>query len=77
MSDRVRSAVLVVGHGSRREEANEDVREAARRIRALGRFELVQAVFLEIRELNISEGFAQHVQWGSRYLTVHLYFLVQ
>lgn len=69
------TGILVVGHGSRREEANEDVREASRRIAKLGGFPLVQAAFLEIREPNISEGFAELVRQGARHIVVHPYFL--
>lgn len=69
------SGILVVGHGSRREEANEDVREAARRIGTRGGFPLVQAAFLEIREPNIDQGFAELVRQGARHITVHPYFL--
>ena len=45
------TGVLVVGHGSRRREANDDVREAARRITEHGDFLLVEAAFLEIEHL--------------------------
>ena len=75
MSEEARRAVLVVGHGSRREEANEDVREAARRIGVRGGFPLIGAAFLEIAHPNISEGFAQLVQQGARHIIVHPYFL--
>ena len=75
MREAARRAVLVVGHGSRREEANEDVREAARRIGVRGGFPLIGAAFLEITHPNISEGFAQLVQQGARHITVHPYFL--
>ncbi len=75
MRDEVKSGVLVVGHGSRRQEANEDVREAARRIAERGGFPLVEAAFLEIEHPNIDEGFAQLVQRGAREITVHPYFL--
>lgn len=68
-------AVLVVGHGSRREEANEDVREAARRIGERGGFGLIAAAFLEIAHPNIGEAFAQLVAQGARHITVHPYFL--
>ena len=47
----------MVGHGSRREEANEDVRQAALQIRTHGRFPLVVAAFLEIAQPTIAEGF--------------------
>ena len=67
--------VLVVGHGSRRHEANEDVREATRRIGERGRFDLIEAAFLEIEHPNISEGFARLVERRANEITVHPYFL--
>ena len=75
MRDEIESGVLVVGHGSRRVEANEDVREAARRIAKRGGFRLVEPAFLEIEHPNISEGFARLVHQGAREITVHPYFL--
>ena len=75
MKDEVQRGVLVVGHGSRRAEANEDVREAARRIGERGGFVLVEPAFLEIEHPNIAEGFARLVQRGARDITVHPYFL--
>jgi len=68
-------AVLVVGHGSRREEANEDVRQAARLIGERGGFSFVMAAFLEIAAPNIDEGFAQLVELGASHVIVHPYFL--
>lgn len=75
MNDLGQHGVLVVGHGSRRAEANEDVREAALRIGKLGGFELVEPAFLEIEHPSISEGFARLVQRGARDIMVHPYFL--
>ena len=75
MSARNIEAVLVVGHGSRREEANQDVRQAAQQIRAHGRFPLVVAAFLEIAQPTIAEGFAQLVERGAKHIVVHPYFL--
>ena len=75
MREEVKGGVLVIGHGSHRQEANEDVREAARRIAERCRFDLVEAAFLEIEHPNISEGFARLVQRGAREVTVHPYFL--
>src|SRR6266567_6954121 len=71
----VNRGVLVVGHGSRRQEANEDVREAARRIGVRGRFALIEAAFLEIEHPNIREGFARLVERGASEITFHPYFL--
>ena len=75
MSERVPRGVLVVGHGSRREEANLDVLEAARRIGGRGGFDLVEAAFLEIAHPDIAEGFARLVGRGARHVVVHPYFL--
>lgn len=75
MREGVLSAVLVVGHGSRREEANRDVREVARRIGVRGDYPLIEAAFLEIAHPDISEGFARLVEQGARHITVHPYFL--
>jgi uroporphyrin-III C-methyltransferase len=75
MKNQVKTGVLIVGHGSRRAEANEDVREAALRIGKRGDFELVEPAFLEIEHPDISEGFTRLVQQGARDVTVHPYFL--
>lgn len=69
------SGVLVVGHGSRRAEANRDVREAARKISERGGFSLVEAAFLEIEHPNIAAGFKRLVERGACNVTVHPYFL--
>lgn len=70
-----RQGVLVVGHGSRREEANEDVRHAARQIGARGGFALVEAAFLEIVRPTIDEAFTRCVESGATHIIVHPYFL--
>jgi len=75
MNDRGQRGVLVVGHGSRRAEANDDVRAVTRAIGECGGFGLVEPAFLEIEHPNISEGFARLVQRGARDITVHPYFL--
>lgn len=67
--------VLVVGHGSHRREANDDVRDAAQAIAQRGDFGLVEPAFLEIEHPNISEGFARLVERGAREIVVHPYFL--
>jgi uroporphyrin-III C-methyltransferase len=67
--------VLVVGHGSRRAEANEDVLNAARLIGGRGGFDLIEAAFLEIARPTIEESFTRLVERGARAITVHPYFL--
>jgi uroporphyrin-III C-methyltransferase len=75
MNTNTGSGVLVVGHGSRRTEANCDVREAARKIGELGGFPLVETAFLEIEDPNVAIGFQRLVERGARKVTVHPYFL--
>lgn len=75
MRDEGKLGILVVGHGSSREEANRDVREAARRIGERGGFTLVEAAFLEIEHPSIAEGFKRLVERGARNVMVHPYFL--
>ncbi|MFN2532200.1 MAG: uroporphyrinogen-III C-methyltransferase [Pyrinomonadaceae bacterium] len=75
MKEKVRSGVMVVGHGSRRPEANEDVRLVAHLISQRGGYELVEAAFLEIEAPNVSEGFTRLVKRGACSVTVHPYFL--
>lgn len=72
---RVKQGILVVGHGSRRPEANDDVRNAAQKIRERGNFELVEAAFLEIQMPDIAAGFAKLVAEGAQHIIVHPYFL--
>ena len=71
----MRTGVLVVGHGSRRREANDDVRDAAQAIARCGGFALVEPAFLEIEHPNISEGFTRLVERGAKEIVVHPYFL--
>ena len=75
MKDENRRGILVVGHGSRRPEANEDVREVTRAISRRTGFKLVEPAFLEIEHPNIAEGFARLAQRGVSDITVHPYFL--
>ena len=67
--------ILVVGHGSRRHEANEDVCEATRKIARRGPFAFVEPAFLEIVSPTIAEGFATLVGRGARHVLIHPYFL--
>jgi uroporphyrin-III C-methyltransferase len=69
------TGILIVGHGSRRAEANDDVRQAARSIGERGGFALVEPAFLEIEHPRVAEGFTRLVAQGTREVIVHPYFL--
>ncbi len=70
-----KQAVIVVGHGSRRDEANRDVIEVARRIGVRGGFPLVVAAFLEIAQPTIDKAFNSCVAADAEHVIVHPYFL--
>ncbi|MGH9914262.1 MAG: CbiX/SirB N-terminal domain-containing protein, partial [Pyrinomonadaceae bacterium] len=67
--------IMIVGHGSRREEANADVREVARLIGLRGGYDLIEAAFLEIASPNIHEAYSRLVARGAHEIIVHPYFL--
>ena len=67
--------ILVVGHGIRRQEANDDVREATRQIARRGPFACVEPAFLEIVSPTIEEGIATLVERGASHVIIHPYFL--
>jgi uroporphyrin-III C-methyltransferase len=75
MPNQERTGILVVGHGSRRQEANDDVRDVAQKIAEIGGFELVEPAFLEIEQPDVAAGFKRLVERGALQVTVHPYFL--
>ena len=70
-------ALLIVAHGSRRPEANEEVRRlaAAVRRRAGGRFDLVKVAFLELTEPTVAEGLEACIAQGAGKVVVAPYLL--
>ena len=71
----IKRAIVVVGHGSRREEANRDVIDVAKSIAVRGGFPIVEAAFLEIARPTIDEAFSTCVALGATEVIVHPYFL--
>jgi sirohydrochlorin ferrochelatase len=68
-------AVLLIAHGSRRDEANEDARFVAEQIRADGLYCLVQTCFLELAEPDIPAGALRCVDSGAEKILILPYFL--
>ena len=50
------TALLLIAHGSRRPEANADLRDLATRLEASTTYPIVVASFLELAEPSIEEG---------------------
>jgi len=70
-------ALLIVAHGSRRPESNEEVRALTTRIRerAGSRFAAVECAFLELAEPSIPDGIECVIRNGATEVVVLPYFL--
>ncbi len=69
------TAVLLIAHGSRRDEANDDLRALASRLAARGTFAIVEPSFLELADPTIAEGGSRCVARGARRVLIVPYFL--
>ena len=49
------SALLLIAHGSRQAEANQDLHDVVQSLRAQGRYSIVEPAFLELAEPSIEE----------------------
>jgi sirohydrochlorin ferrochelatase len=70
-------ALLIVAHGSRRVESNDEVRELTGRLNAQsdGSYGLVQCAFLELAEPSIPDGLRAAIRSGAKQVAVVPYFL--
>lgn len=70
-------ALLVVAHGSRRVQSNDEVRALTERVRdaAGDRFAAVECAFLELAEPSIPDGLSRLIDDDAMHITVLPYFL--
>jgi sirohydrochlorin ferrochelatase len=68
-------AILLVDHGSRRAEANEQLEWIARQLRDREPGRIVRVAHMEIASPTIAEGIAACVEAGARKIVVHPYLL--
>jgi sirohydrochlorin ferrochelatase len=69
------TALLLIAHGSRRPEANDDLEHLAEQLRERGRYCFVQPSFLELTSPTIAEGGAACVAAGAQRVLMLPYFL--
>ncbi|MDH5612985.1 MAG: CbiX/SirB N-terminal domain-containing protein [Gammaproteobacteria bacterium] len=71
------NALLLVAHGSRRQQSNEEVRELAKmlHVRCGDRFPVIHASFLELADPLIPDGLQKCIAAGATKVTVLPYFL--
>jgi sirohydrochlorin ferrochelatase len=75
MTRSANAAVLLIAHGSRLPEANEDLRRLAERLTQSGRFAHVEACFLELADPDIMAGGSRCVESGTNLVLMVPYFL--
>ena len=69
-------SLLIVAHGSRRRESNDEVRQLAGQLGALeSMYDRIEPAFLELAEPSIPDGLRQLIQSGSEDIVVMPYFL--
>ncbi len=71
----MRTGIIVFGHGSRIESANESIRQAARDLAKAGGFDHVEAAFLELGQPDLEGAATRLAAQGVRQIRVVPYFL--
>lgn len=69
------TALLLIAHGSRQDEANADLNHAVAALRSSAGYAAVEAAFLELAEPNIDNGAARCVALGVSRVILLPYFL--
>jgi sirohydrochlorin ferrochelatase len=69
------TALLLIAHGSRQEEANADLRDVVSQMRKRGEFAIVEGAFLELAEPTIEEGGSRCVDRGAKRVIMLPFFL--
>lgn len=71
----MRTALLLIAHGSREESANADLHHMAAALRQQNGFAIVEASFLELTGPDIDTGAARCVEQGAERVVLVPYFL--
>jgi sirohydrochlorin ferrochelatase len=71
----MKRAILLVDHGSQRDDANAQLAKVADAVRARIPDEIVEIAHMEIAEPTIAQGIARCVEAGVQLIILHPYFL--
>lgn len=71
----MKTAILLMGHGSRVAEANDALREIASLVRATGTYDIVEVAFRELHAPDIQAGIDACVAQGAQRILLFPYFL--
>ena len=75
MAQRDETAVLLIAHGSRRDEANRDLARLAEQVQARGEYAIVEIAYLELAEPTSPQAAQRCVRRGARTVLMLPYFL--
>jgi sirohydrochlorin ferrochelatase len=73
----VRTAILLIAHGSRQQTPNDDLHALAARLREQGSYDIVESSFLELAEPELKAGGDKCVELGATRVLMIPYFLSQ
>lgn len=71
----MKTAILLMAHGSRIPEANDAAREVAKMVKEMTGYEIVEAAFREMHEPGIQQGIDACVAQGANRILLIPYFL--
>ena len=71
----MRTALILIDHGSKRSAANEMLEAVAERTRGRGVYAIVEAAHMELAEPTLEQAFEACVAQGAERVVVHPYFL--
>jgi len=71
----MKTALLLIAHGSRQAEANADLHEIVAELRNRGDYAVVEGAFLELASPTIEEGSARCIAQGAESVVLLPYFL--
>lgn len=71
----MKTALILIDHGSVRAAANEMLERVADRVRARGAYDIVRAAHMELAEPSLEHAFEACVGEGAERVVVHPYFL--
>jgi sirohydrochlorin ferrochelatase len=75
MPPTVRTALLLIAHGSREPQANDDLHHLAELLRRQARYPIVEPAYLELADPDIDAGGARCVEQGAGRVILVPYFL--
>ena len=71
------TGIILFAHGSKVEDANQGVRDLARRVREAGPYHHVRAAFLELAQPDLNAAVAEAAEAGLQRVVVIPYFLTE